>query len=174
MHMVSLNIRLPKNFRRDWIVGLTNQRTSNLIDHPTSDAYKAAIAKLKVKCSRARVASSLAPARYQARARGESAATSITIGHFCHWWMTKRERRCQISLMCVLHDGRRKLTVHQISHVVRTQISPWSWFEPSVLHARLSKGLPKCIIKLWITLFSGFFFPVQVLKGPKKPVRFTK
>ena len=29
------NIRSLKNFRRDWIVGLANQRTSNLIDHAT-------------------------------------------------------------------------------------------------------------------------------------------
>ena len=27
------NIQLLKNFRRDWIVGSTNQRTSNLNDH---------------------------------------------------------------------------------------------------------------------------------------------
>ena len=30
------NIRSLKNFRRDWIVGSTNQRTSNLIDDATS------------------------------------------------------------------------------------------------------------------------------------------
>ena len=29
------DIQLFKNFRRDWIVGSTNQRTSNLIDHAT-------------------------------------------------------------------------------------------------------------------------------------------
>lgn len=76
-HMVSLycticrkyeaNIRSLKNFRRDWITGSTNQRTSNLIDHATSDVHKAAMSKLKVKCS---------------RARGESVDTSTTIGHF--------------------------------------------------------------------------------------------
>ena len=43
------NIRSLKNFRRDWIVGSTNQRTSNLIDHATSDVHKAAMAKLKVE-----------------------------------------------------------------------------------------------------------------------------
>ena len=54
-----------KNFRRDWIVGSTNQRTSNLIDHATNEVHKASMSKLKVE---------------QSRARGESAATSITIG----------------------------------------------------------------------------------------------
>ena len=54
-----------KNFRRDWIVGSTNQRTSNLIDHATSEVHKASMSKLKVERS---------------RARGESAATSTTIG----------------------------------------------------------------------------------------------
>lgn len=61
------NIQLLKNFRRDWIAGSTNQRTSNLIDHATSDVHKAAMAKLKVERS---------------RARGESATTSTTIGRF--------------------------------------------------------------------------------------------
>ena len=56
------NIRSLKNFRRYWIMGSTNQRTSNLIDHTTRDVHKAAMAKLKVERS---------------RARGESAATSI-------------------------------------------------------------------------------------------------
>ena len=45
-------------------MGSTNQSTSNLIDHATSDVHKAAVANLKVERS---------------RARGESAATSITI-----------------------------------------------------------------------------------------------
>ena len=48
------NIQLLKNFRRDWIVGSTNQRTSNLIDHATSDAHKAVMAMLKVERSRVR------------------------------------------------------------------------------------------------------------------------
>ena len=61
------NIQLLKNFRRDWIVGSTNQRTSNLIDHATSGAHKAVMAMLKVKRS---------------RVRGESAATSTMIRHF--------------------------------------------------------------------------------------------
>ena len=45
----------------------TNRRTSNLIDHITSDVHKGAMAKLKVELS---------------RARGKSAAMSTTIGHF--------------------------------------------------------------------------------------------
>ena len=71
-HMVSLycamckkykaNRRSLKNFRRDWIMASTSQRTSNLIDHATRDVHKAAMAKLKVERS---------------RAKGESAATSI-------------------------------------------------------------------------------------------------
>ena len=61
------NIQLLKNFRRDWIVGSTNQRTSNLIDHATSDAHKAVMAMLKVERS---------------RVRGESAAMSTMIRHF--------------------------------------------------------------------------------------------
>ena len=75
-HMVSLycaicrkyeaNMRSLKNFRRNWIVGSTNQRTSNLIDHVTSEVHKASKSKLKVERS---------------RARGESAATSTTIGY---------------------------------------------------------------------------------------------
>ena len=59
------NLRSLKNFRRDWIAGSTNQRTSNSIDHATSDVHKVAMAKLKLECS---------------RASGESAATSTTIG----------------------------------------------------------------------------------------------
>ena len=59
------NLRSLKNFRRDWIDGSTNQRTSNLMDHATSDVHKASMAKLKVERS---------------RAMGESAATSSTIG----------------------------------------------------------------------------------------------
>ena len=75
-HMVSLcwsicrkykaNIQSLKNFRRDWITGLTNQRTSNLMDHTTSDVHKVTMAKLKVGHS---------------RASGESVATSIRIKH---------------------------------------------------------------------------------------------
>ena len=56
---------LLKNFTRDWIVGSTNQRTSNLIDHAMSDVHKSSMSKLKVE---------------RAKARGESAATSTTIG----------------------------------------------------------------------------------------------
>ena len=58
-HMVSLyyavcrkyedSLRSLKNFRRDWIVGLTNQRTSNLIDHAMSDVHKSSMSKLKVE-----------------------------------------------------------------------------------------------------------------------------
>ena len=55
-------IHYLKNFRKDWIEGSTNQRTSNLMHHATSDVHKA---KLKVKHS---------------RAMGESAATMSTIG----------------------------------------------------------------------------------------------
>ena len=58
-------IRLLKNFRRDWIEGSINKRTSNLMDHATSDVHKAAMAKQKVKCS---------------RATGESADTLSMIG----------------------------------------------------------------------------------------------
>ena len=58
------NVQSLKNFRRDWIVGSTNQRTSNLIDYATSQVHKASMSKLKVE---------------QLRARGESAATSTMI-----------------------------------------------------------------------------------------------
>ena len=63
------NIRPLKNFRRDWIVGPTNQRTSNLIDHATSDVHKAVMAKLKVERSRARGESTVAS--YPGRVGGE-------------------------------------------------------------------------------------------------------
>lgn len=76
-HVVSLHcaicrkyeaqVRSHKNFRKDWIEGSTNQRTSNLIDHATSDVHKAAMAKMRMANS---------------RASGESAATSTTIGRF--------------------------------------------------------------------------------------------
>jgi len=49
------------------MTGSANKRTSNLINHATSDGHKAAMSKLKVKCS---------------RARGESAATSTMIRRF--------------------------------------------------------------------------------------------
>ena len=101
-------IRSLKNFRRDWIVGSTNQRTSNLIDHATSDVHKAAMAKLKVERS---------------RARGESAATSTTIGRFLSSMDDETRERM---VRRVLHDGKRELTVHQIPRVVGTRISPWS------------------------------------------------
>ena len=58
------NIQPLKNFRRDWIASLTNQMTSNLIDHSTSDVYKAAMAKLKVECSRTRGATSTTIGRF--------------------------------------------------------------------------------------------------------------
>ena len=58
------NLRSLKNFRRDWIVGSTNQRTSNLVDHATSEVHKASMSKLRVERS---------------RARGESVATSTTL-----------------------------------------------------------------------------------------------
>ena len=48
-----------KNYRRDWITGLTSQRTSNFINLPTSDVHKAMMPKLKVECSRARGESTL-------------------------------------------------------------------------------------------------------------------
>ena len=60
-------VRSLKNFRKDWIEGSTNQKTSNLINHATSDVHKAAMAKMRMVNS---------------RASGESAATSTTICRF--------------------------------------------------------------------------------------------
>ena len=47
-------LRSLKNYRRDWIAGSTSQRTSNFIDHATSDVRKATMTKSKVERSRAR------------------------------------------------------------------------------------------------------------------------
>ena len=79
------NVRSLKNFRRDWIVGSTNQRTSNLIDHATSEVHKASMLKLRVERS---------------RARGESAATSTTIGRLLSSMDAKHERGWRKSSMC--------------------------------------------------------------------------
>ena len=48
------SLQSMKNFRRDWIVGSTNQRTSSLIDHATSDVHKSSMSKLKVERAKAR------------------------------------------------------------------------------------------------------------------------
>ena len=87
-HMVSLYcaicrkyeayIRSLKTFRRDWIAGSTNQRTSNLIDHATSDVHKVAMAKLKVERS---------------RASSESADTSTMIGRLLSSMYDKTRER---------------------------------------------------------------------------------
>ena len=41
-----------KNFSRAWIVGSTNHKTSNIIDHATSDQHKAAMARLNEERAR--------------------------------------------------------------------------------------------------------------------------
>ena len=92
-------------------MGSTNQRTSNLIDHATSDAHKAVMAMLKVERS---------------RVRGESAATSTMIRHFFVINGRRNAREDGEEVQRVLHDGKRELTVHQIPRIVGTRISPWS------------------------------------------------
>ena len=84
------NLRSLKNFRRDWIAGSTNQRTSNLINHATSDAHKVAMAKLKLECS---------------RASGESAATSTTIRRLLSSMDDEtRERMARKFDVCYMED----------------------------------------------------------------------
>ena len=41
------------NFRKNWIVGSTNERTRNLIDHATSNVHKASMSNLMMEGSRA-------------------------------------------------------------------------------------------------------------------------
>ena len=82
------NIQLLKKFRRDWIVGSTNQRTNNLIDHATSDAHKAVMAMLKVKRS---------------RVRSQSAATSTMIRRFLSSMDDEtRERMAKKFIVCFM------------------------------------------------------------------------
>lgn len=57
-------------------------------------------------------------------------------GVFGHQWTTKRKRMAKMFDM--FHDGKEKLTVHQIPRLVKTRISPWNWLGPSLSHARPS------------------------------------
>jgi len=41
-----------KNFSRAWIDGSTNHKTSNIVDHVTSDQHKAAMARLTEEWAR--------------------------------------------------------------------------------------------------------------------------
>ena len=41
-----------KHFSRAWITGLSNQKTSNIVDHTKSDQHKAAMARFKVDQAR--------------------------------------------------------------------------------------------------------------------------
>ena len=72
---------------------------------------------------------------------GQHCATWTMIGRFFVIDGRQYARKDGEQVQCVLHDGKRELTVHQISCVVGTRISPWSWLGPSVPHARLSEGL---------------------------------
>ena len=112
-HVVSLYcticrkyVRSLKIFRRDWIVGSTNQRTSNLIDHATSDAHKVAMAKLKLECS---------------RASGEPAATSTTIGRLLSSMDDEtRERMARKFDVCYM------MAKESLPFTKYPRISPWS------------------------------------------------
>ena len=114
-HMVSLyfavcrkykaNILSLKNFRRDWLIGATNKRTSNLIDQATSDIHRAS--------------------KWSNRERGgQSVPTLTTIGRFLSLMDNKMQER--MAKKFVFLDGEGKLTFHEISHLVGTRISPRS------------------------------------------------
>ena len=92
-------------------MGSTSQRTSNFIDHATSDVHKATMTKSKVERS---------------RASGESALHYVN--HDRAFFVIdgrQNARKDGEQVRCVLHNGKRD-TVHQIPHVVGTRISPWS------------------------------------------------
>ena len=103
-------------------MGSTSQRTSNFIDHATSDVHKATMTKSKVECSKARGKSasryvnhdwafSVIDERRNARKDGDE---------------RRNARKDGEQVQCVLHDGKRELTVHQTPRIVGIRIPPWS------------------------------------------------
>ena len=91
-----------KNFSNSWIVGSTNLRLSNMLDHAGSDTHKAAMTRMKAD---------------SARERGESAVLDTPIGRCLFTLDETTHHRLKVKFdICY---GKAELTLFKVSSLVR-------------------------------------------------------